>query len=820
MDSNSNDNEFEDSKTLNKKSTFIYKKCVKYSKTKNTSKCLIKYCSHVFKGRITGNIKKHFERVHNLIVHHKSFLSGFEVHKLEDFKEEFKKYFDYYPLINKTLCKFLNCNEVIEGKQPNKLIEHYKNDHNIDINSEENHDIPYLTLKDVEDYDVRNNSYVCLYRKCDTFIVKDVEDIKKHYLEKHDVIIKQKVLLKQKYKYRIMAPFFPSDTETETEKSETEKELPKKRKYIRKKKRSQEFEFENYVKKFPENDSSKCLLESCDEVIKGLIPRYIQRHYFNKHYMCIMFEKKFNPTPEEHEQVLNKKYNESFYYPLEEFVAECCNEDNLYKCMFENCEHFMDKELMAIKNHYLEKHKILIVKTTDLRIKCKIFNFHTFHHDLLEHHVNILQKQEGTSNNTQEPKRKKTFKNCEPFKFENYVFYRQNCNISKCLIKNCKSCMTSVTPLNIKRHFLQIHSFKILQRTNLPQFEEIKRDLSDLECYHFLNKSQCLFENCNEILKHDWSIIQRHYYEKHKILIDKHIANKNLSKNKKRSTSNDEDNNYMNYGFTSSNEEDNDNDNYFNNYISNEASSQEETDNNEPISKRFKQNIIAAKILPIEAEYENNETATNFNNTSNTKEKYLDITNSNEEENDNDNIFNNSISNESSSHEETDNEPISKRLRPKKFETEKLPTAKKTLPKQENKTPKNSKNTSNTKEKCQDITLNSTKDILIKKLNFFVLCLGLTIQYDLPLVQFDDTEYLKPLLEPYEKYIDCDLNMKLMVAVINIVNRSIADEIKNYFSHRIVCLELYVLRCQLKNYVIFNIRYLAEEKVENRIIGK
>ncbi|XP_023301529.2 uncharacterized protein LOC111683662 [Lucilia cuprina] len=107
----------------------------------------------------------------------------------------------------------------------------------------------------------------------------------------------------------------------------------------------------------------------------------------------------------------------------------------------------------------------------------------------------------------------------------------------------------------------------------------------------------------------------------------------------------------------------------------------------------------------------------------------------------------------------------------------------------------------------------------LNKASFYQLCLGLVIERDISVQLFDDEKYFKPLLAPYEQALDCQMNSILMEDLLHKANNIIEEDLKEIFQNKIVCLELYVLRRENNYFLIFNVRFLEQEKVENKVIG-
>lgn len=111
-------------------------------------------------------------------------------------------------------------------------------------------------------------------------------------------------------------------------------------------------------------------------------------------------------------------------------------------------------------------------------------------------------------------------------------------------------------------------------------------------------------------------------------------------------------------------------------------------------------------------------------------------------------------------------------------------------------------------------------DVTITKYEFLNLCLGLIIERDLPLSLFDDNNYFKPLLAPYEQLFDCHLNTRAMETIVSKSYEIIVADLKERFANKVLCVELIAVHHKGGYYVVFNVRYIEEEVIHNKIIGK
>ncbi|KAM7355786.1 uncharacterized protein ACRADG_001737 [Cochliomyia hominivorax] len=225
--------------------TFLVADYVDYNKATNTSKCLVKNCERPMSGRRTGNIKRHYHKVHNFVIVH----DNQEETSLRDMKRELKEYYnnelfgdsgsaagagvmeedneedlnestdmehqpvnyeqfiDYDPLINKSLCKVPGCKVYLAGKKPLSIARHYSQVHNYDIESNgikifdkskfskvcnaptTGNSSCLIPIDDLVIFEPKSQTYQCLFINCNQVLEKHLPSIKRHYHEKHKIII-------------------------------------------------------------------------------------------------------------------------------------------------------------------------------------------------------------------------------------------------------------------------------------------------------------------------------------------------------------------------------------------------------------------------------------------------------------------------------------------------------------------------------------------------------------------------------------------------------------------------------------------------------
>ncbi|KAM7355785.1 uncharacterized protein ACRADG_001736 [Cochliomyia hominivorax] len=766
---NSNHDHFDDSstsfnKTIYKRTRFDAKKYVKYSKKKNRSSCLIKDCGAKFKGCIASNIKRHFQQIHNIcIIHNK--VKNAEEEEFDFNIDELEKYFDYDPLLNRSLCKAFNCQAVFTDINLTNLKNHYNQEHK---------EVENINLEDLEDYEVDKKVYHCLFKTCNVFPAQNLQDIKNHYVEQHSVNVRSFRMknFETFCKTRYVKPSLDrgeeefmsledSDTDEEEEDEEGDGEgeggepKRKKRKYT--KRSDKTFKYHNYVKIYENENKAKCLIENCPKILSGIITNNIKRHFVSIHHMCIIHGIN-GPTAEKCENNLVRTYNESSYYVLDEFVFTNCNdkETKLFKCLFSNCSHFMPIDLKAIKTHYEQNHKICLIKHTPNRTISSTSDNEN------ENENNLEIDQMANSSQTQ----------CQNsqvytiFNYSNYVERSTINNLSKCLIKTCGSIIKVTIVADVIKHYLGKHHFNIIENhENMPPYGPIQKVHKNISIEKFLDGSKCLFEKCDDVIPENWNDLGRHYYEKHKVTImfksskrRKKSSYKKKKMNLSANESEDDEDSQDNDGISHSENDDDDNDDVkadnANCFVRNEFLSEDENHlniKNDPLSPAGQelQVTLIKNEIAIDNEDDRQQSAISYE-TINTHENAIE-------------------------------------------------------------------NVTQTLQQSLEISSDSNGKSLTKQ-RFHKLCLGLVIKYDLPLKLFNDEKYFKPLLAPYERKINSNIDSNKMENLMLKANHIIKDELKESFSNKVVSLELYVVRHEMQNYVIFNIRFLNDEMVQNKII--
>ncbi|KAI8118484.1 hypothetical protein CVS40_9822 [Lucilia cuprina] len=540
--------------------TFLVADYVDYNQETNMSKCLIINCEKPMSGRRTGNIKRHYEKVHNFVIVHKN---NKDKEKLTDetatqpacITVNLDKYFDYDPLMNKSYCKMPGCNAALVRS---KTQQYYALVHNFKIGAEEAdkegntsdgsraYKEPInIPLEDLVALDGDNNYAHCLFITCQALLEKDILTVERHYNEVHKIVIARngqnvpnRFYRKRMYRY-IHQPFendqeyvenklreYLHQTDGVTIKQEQENQ-PHCSKQINKpliplgKMGFGKFISQNYVDFDLEKNVSKCLIKHCKRSMSGCLAGNIKRHYLTMHNFvilhgsCVPFEEIEEMSDVRREQI-------------EDLVTY--DKNSTYQCLFMNCGVNLEDNLYTIKKHYLEIHKIIIIRYSDYIVQRKrryreLQQQQSSEMEFYNEDTTPLSDEDVTQKSIDHDTEMEVEKvNYGKMRIEMYVDYDQEKNLSKCLIKHCKRSMSGCLVGNIKRHYLTMHNFVILHGLRSPfQISDGKTStkVDLLPFYMEISSQQCLFINCNQTLEKDLYLIRKHYHEVHKIIINK-----------------------------------------------------------------------------------------------------------------------------------------------------------------------------------------------------------------------------------------------------------------------------------------------------------
>ncbi|XP_065360694.1 uncharacterized protein LOC135954448 [Calliphora vicina] len=567
--------------------TFLVADYVDYCKTTNMSKCLIRNCERPMSGRRTGNIKRHYHKVHKLVIVH----SNKPAEKINEatapqscITVNLSQYFDYDPLLDKSRCRVPGCNTALVGRKPNNIMRHYSMVHNFKIepdksnesnepvysppeSKEQSTDASSISVDDLVILDEETSTYQCLFVTCNQVLEKDLASIEKHYNEVHKVVIARdsdnipnRFYRKRIYRY-IHQPFENDQEYVENKLQEYMNQTVATTSSIKNELLSDDeqaliepisnlqvplgkrgfgkFDLSSYVDYEEDKKVSKCLIRHCKRSMSGSLVGNIKRHYLTIHNFVILHGSHIPfEDIEEMSHVTGDQINS----------LVCYDKNSLHQCLFINCNHILEENLSTIKRHYLEIHKIIIVRYSDYIMQRK-----RRYRDMLQSYENECPDDEASSvfneflsddDKGQNEPQTEQLASMEKIKYgklqvENYVDYQKDTNISKCLIKQCKRTMSGCFVGNVKRHYLTIHKFHILHGTRMPykDMDDMSnitgQEIDDLVPYDIATSSyQCLFINCNQILVKHLPVIQKHYHDVHKIVIardtDKISARKSM----------------------------------------------------------------------------------------------------------------------------------------------------------------------------------------------------------------------------------------------------------------------------------------------------
>ncbi|KAM7355795.1 uncharacterized protein ACRADG_001745 [Cochliomyia hominivorax] len=548
----------------------------------------------------------------------------------------------------------------------------------------------------------------------------------------------------------------------------------KRKKYRRN--RKQFFET-NYIEYSVKLNISKCQIRDCRTILRGFNSSNIKRHYQTIHNMFI---------------IINEINLESLIANEDEqnlYLKKYYDYDRLYNksiCKTLNCITIINgnnvNDLLA---HYNQEHNIKIQPPENFNKNDIVLEAFGDDYDDVNKTYRCL------------------FKNCNIIKVNNVEDVKRHyLDNHKILYSLDKAFSNKFNYLNKIQHSSEIVKKNVQcvkqkrRKTNVFNFEEY------LELFPGSNVSRCLLENCKKILKlHASSNIKRHYKFLHHMTITQGIRNGRMVE---RYLAQD----YNKLSLSS---------------LKQFLFYQYETKSYKCLFKTCSQIMDQDSFDVIRTHYRdchkvvigtyvsNKHKNITKDDDSSSTESEEETGNSDSEEYNEENSSSNSpeLLNDHDNNFEKDNE--SQMSNPLTNEIDETPLDFKDLEITIN---ANSKNLQE-----NPYILEIANEIHLTKSKFLKLCLGLLINYDLPMKIFNDKEYFKPLLAPYEEQIDSDVNAQEMENLLQKANHVIVEELKNIFKNKIICLELYLIRYELKNYVIFNIRFWAEDKIHNKIIG-
>lgn len=120
------------------------------------------------------------------------------------------------------------------------------------------------------------------------------------------------------------------------------------------------------------------------------------------------------------------------------------------------------------------------------------------------------------------------------------------------------------------------------------------------------------------------------------------------------------------------------------------------------------------------------------------------------------------------------------------------------------------------KKKNSVIKLNTNMD----RDEFLNCCIGLVSKKNLPFRIFDDNDFFKKLIKPYEEKFETKINSKNIVNILADSSQQIKNVISRTIKNKMICLKIDVASRQDKHILGVNIQYIREFKICINTIGK
>ncbi|XP_037951971.1 uncharacterized protein LOC119682572, partial [Teleopsis dalmanni] len=108
----------------------------------------------------------------------------------------------------------------------------------------------------------------------------------------------------------------------------------------------------------------------------------------------------------------------------------------------------------------------------------------------------------------------------------------------------------------------------------------------------------------------------------------------------------------------------------------------------------------------------------------------------------------------------------------------------------------------------------------IDKHTFLKCCVGLVTSKNLPFRIFDDEDFFKLLLKPYERKFGSNLNSRNIVSLLDNSCIKIQEIIKARLTNKMLSLKLDIATRMDKNILGINIQYIKDFKIYINTIGK
>ncbi|XP_011186780.2 uncharacterized protein LOC105214818 [Zeugodacus cucurbitae] len=110
-------------------------------------------------------------------------------------------------------------------------------------------------------------------------------------------------------------------------------------------------------------------------------------------------------------------------------------------------------------------------------------------------------------------------------------------------------------------------------------------------------------------------------------------------------------------------------------------------------------------------------------------------------------------------------------------------------------------------------------NINIDKAEFLRCCVGLVTMKNLPFRLFDDKEFFKALLEPYERKFGVVVNSHNLTHIIGDSSKNITDTIASRLKHKLISLKLDTASRMGKSVLAINVQYMQDFKICTHTLG-
>lgn len=109
--------------------------------------------------------------------------------------------------------------------------------------------------------------------------------------------------------------------------------------------------------------------------------------------------------------------------------------------------------------------------------------------------------------------------------------------------------------------------------------------------------------------------------------------------------------------------------------------------------------------------------------------------------------------------------------------------------------------------------------ITMDKNEFILCCVGLVTVKHMPFRIFDDDDYFKKIIRPYEEHYKININSRNIVDKVNTVANKIKEKISKNVFKKMMCLKIDVATRMDKSILGINIQYVKESKIYINTIG-